>query len=151
MKPFGGSHMTLPGSAALVACFLVMRAPSAHAQAMGQTIKGISCDAQEGQRIHIHQHLAIFDHGKRVLVPQYIGIPQAAHCIYWLHTHTPDGIIHVEAPLDRSFTLGDFFAVWGQRLDRRHAGSLRASKGTPMRVWVNGSRYSGDPAKIPLT
>jgi hypothetical protein len=57
---------------------------------MGQTIKGISCDAQEGQRIHIHQHLAIYDHGKAVPVPQFIGIPQAARCIYWVHTHTPD-------------------------------------------------------------
>jgi len=120
-------------------------------QVMGQSIKGISCDAQEGQRIHIHQHLAIYDHGKAVLIPQFIGIPQAARCIYWLHTHTPDGIIHVEAPMDRSFTLGDFFAVWGQPLDWTHAASATAKTRSAMHVFVNGVRHNGDPAKIPLT
>lgn len=123
----------------------------AAAQAMGQPINGISCDAQEGQRIHIHQHLAIFDHGKPVTIPQFIGIPEAARCIYWLHTHTPDGIIHIEAPKDRSFALGDFFEVWGQPLDRRHAASAATKKGERERIWVNGTPYLGDPAKIPLT
>ena len=118
---------------------------------MGQTINGISCDAQEGQRIHIHQHLAIFDRGKSVPIPAYIGIPEAARCIYWVHTHTPDGILHIEAPKDRSFTLGDFFSVWGQPLDRTHAASAVAKKGERMRVWVNGRQYAGNPAKIPLT
>ena len=118
---------------------------------MGQPINGISCDAQEGQRIHIHQHLAIFDHGKPMPVPQYIGIPQASRCIYWLHTHTPDGIIHIEAPRDRSFALGDFFAVWGQPLDRMHAASATTKKRESMRVFLNGVRYTGNPAQIPLT
>jgi len=130
---------------------LAATASRASAQAIGQPVNGISCDAQEGQRIHIHQHLAIFDHGKAVTVPQYIGIPQAARCIYWLHTHTPDGIIHVEAPRDRSFTLGDFFAVWGQPLDRTHAASAAAKKRESMRVFLNGARYTGDPAQLPLT
>jgi hypothetical protein len=138
-------------AAASLACVVSVASSAARAQAMGQPIKGISCDAQEGQRIHIHQHLAIYDHGKAVEVPQYIGIPQAARCIYWLHTHTPDGIIHVEAPMDRSFTLGDFFAVWGQPLDRKHAGPVQTRKNEAMRVWLNGVRYAGDPAKIPLT
>jgi hypothetical protein len=134
-----------------ITCILGATASRAAAQAMGQPINGISCDAQEGQRIHIHQHLAIFDHGKEMTVPQFIGIPQAAGCIYWLHTHTPDGIIHVEAPRDRSFALGDFFAVWGQPLDRRHAASATTRKKESMRVFLNGARYTGDPAKIPLT
>jgi hypothetical protein len=136
--------------AAVVTCSVVATS-HATAQAMGQPVKGISCDAQEGQRIHIHQHLAIYDHGRTVVIPQYIGIPQAARCIYWLHTHTPDGIIHVEAPMDRSFTLGDFFAVWGQPLDRKHAVSVAAKRRDSIRVWLNGTRYTGDPAKIPLT
>jgi hypothetical protein len=143
--------MTLVVRLGSIAFALAVLAPRAHGQALGQPIKGISCDAQEGQRIHIHQHLAIFDHGKSVLIPQHIGIPQAARCIYWLHTHTPDGIIHIEAPQDRSFTLGDFFAVWGQPLDRKHVASARAKKGEQLRAWVNGTLYSGDPAKIPLT
>jgi hypothetical protein len=120
------------------------------AAANGQTIGGMSCDAQEGQRIHIHQHLVLLDHGKPVAIPASIGIPAGKRCIYWVHTHTPDGIIHIEAPLDRSFTLGDFFMIWGQPLTRSQASGARATKGESLKVWVNGKPYKGDPAKIPL-
>ena len=116
----------------------------------GETVSGIACDAQEGQRIHIHQHLVIFDHGHEVAIPPNVGQPAGRRCIYWLHTHTPDGIIHIEAPLDRSFTLGDFFNVWGQPLSRTHAGTAVAAKGGALKVWVDGKAYSGDPSAIPL-
>jgi hypothetical protein len=120
------------------------------AAAKGQPVGGISCDAQEGQRIHIHQHLVMLDHGRPVPIPPNVGQPAGKRCIYWVHTHTPDGIIHIEAPLNRSFTLGDFFIVWGQPLSRTQAASARAAKGQTLRVWVNGKPYRGDPAKIPL-
>jgi hypothetical protein len=113
-------------------------------------VGGISCDAMEGQRIHIHQHLVIFDHGQEVAIPRNVGQPMMKRCIYWLHTHTPDGIIHIEAPLDRSFTLGDFFKVWGQPLTKTVAATARADKGTSLKVWVDGKPYAKDPATIPL-
>lgn len=116
----------------------------------GEAVGGISCDAQEGQRIHIHQHLVIFDHGKPVDIPRNVGQPAARPCIYWLHTHTPDGVIHIEAPKDRSFTLADFFLVWGQPLDRTVAATARAAKGTSLKVWVDGKPYMGDPRSIAL-
>lgn len=116
----------------------------------GETVGGISCDAQEGQRIHIHQHLVIFDHGKVVDIPRNVGQPAARPCIYWLHTHTPDGIIHIEAPKDRSFTLADFFLVWGQPLGKTVAATARAAKGESMKVWVDGKPFAGDPRTIPL-
>jgi hypothetical protein len=118
--------------------------------ANGQPIGGISCDAQEGNRIHIHQHLLILDKGAPVTIPEHIGIPAAQRCIYWVHTHTPDGIIHIEAPLDRSFTLGDFFLIWGQPLSKTQAASAKAASGQSLKVWVNGKSYAGDPRKIPL-
>src|SRR4051794_3938 len=129
----------------------VVSAQSPTAGAMGQTIDGISCDAQEGARIHIHQHLVIFDHGKQVDIPQNVGQPAARRCIYWLHTHTPDGIIHIEAPKDRSFTLGDFFKVWGQPISRTRAATAKATAKSPLRVWVDGKPYRGDPSKIKLS
>ncbi|MEP6622596.1 MAG: hypothetical protein ABJE47_24955 [bacterium] len=116
----------------------------------GEPVGGISCDAQEGQRIHIHQHLVILDHGKIVDIPPNVGQPAAKRCIYWLHTHTPDGIIHIEAPKDRSFTLGDFFMVWGQPLSRTAASSAHTAKSEPLRVWVDGKPFKGDPRSIPL-
>lgn len=117
----------------------------------GETVGEISCDAQEGHRIHIHQHLLVLDHGKAVDIPRNVGQPAAKRCIYWLHTHTPDGIIHIEAPRDRSFTLGDFFMVWGQPLTRTAAASARAAKGESLEVWLNGKPFKGDPRSVPLT
>lgn len=116
----------------------------------GETVGGISCDAQEGQRIHIHQHLVIVDHGKPMDIPARIGIPAGKRCIYWLHTHTPDGMLHIEAPLDRSFTLGDFFTVWGQPLSPTSAASARAGTHEKVKVWVNGKAYTKNPRTIPL-
>ena len=137
----------------LLGCALLAQRASAQAptaNAAGQTIEGISCDAQEGQRIHIHQHLLIVDRGRTVPIPPNVGQPANVRCIYWLHTHTPDGIIHIEAPKDRSFTLGDFFKVWGQPLSRTMASTAKARKGRTLKVWVNGKAYAGDPAKIAL-
>ena len=125
-------------------------AQSPSVAAAGLPINGISCDAQEGQRIHIHQHLVIFDHGKQVAIPPNVGQPAGRRCIYWLHTHTPDGIIHIEAPQDRSFTLGDFFKIWGEPLSRTQASSARASKTANFKVWVDGRPYKGDPRAIKL-
>lgn len=46
----------------------------------------------------------------------------AGTCFYWLHTHAADGIIHIESPVQRTYTLGDFFDEWGQPLGRGHVG-----------------------------
>lgn len=136
--------------AALACALPLVAAPAAAQTVNGQTIGGISCDRQEGQRIHIHQHLVIFDHGKQVPIPPNVGQVPAAGCLYWLHTHTPDGIIHIEAPMDRSFTLGDFFTVWGQPLSAKEAATAKSAKGAKLRVWVDGKPYTGDPRAIPL-
>jgi len=40
----------------------------------------------------------------------------------WLHTHAADGIIHTESPVERTYTLGDFFDIWGQPLGRHQVG-----------------------------
>lgn len=117
----------------------------------GETVNGISCDAMEGMRIHIHQKLRLMDHGKEVVIPDNVGRPLIRQCLYWIHTHTPDGIIHIESPAMRSFTLGEFFTMWGKPLTRSQAASMKSSKGAPLKFWVNGKPYTGDPRKIQLT
>ncbi|HEX2634050.1 MAG TPA: hypothetical protein VHM22_14665 [Bradyrhizobium sp.] len=118
--------------------------------ARGEMISGIACDAMEGQRIHIHQHLVLLDHGKPVEIPANVGQVPEHSCLYWIHTHTPDGIIHIESPQSRTFTLADFFAIWGQPISRNRVASMRAGKGKTFKVWVNGQPYDGDPGSIPL-
>jgi hypothetical protein len=67
--------------------------------------------------------------------------------MYWLHTRAADGLIQVQSPVSRQYTLGDLFTIWNQPLTRsRVAGAHGAVTAT-----VNGHRWQGDPASIPLT
>ena len=53
-----------------------------------------------------------------------------------LHTHTPSGVIHVEAERDDAFTLGQFLTEWGVKV----TGECVADKcGDEVAVFVNGS------------
>lgn len=100
--------------------------------------------------MHIHSHLYLTDRGRPVEIPANVGIPQGAGCLYWLHTHTPDGLLHIESPTKRTFTLGQFFDIWGQRLSRTQAADVRARHGAALKVSVNGKAWKGDPRSIPL-
>jgi hypothetical protein len=63
-----------------------------------------------------------------------------------LHTHAADGIVHIESPVNRTFTLGEFFDVWGQPLGRRRVGRAYGA----VTAFSNGHVVTGDPRKIPL-
>jgi hypothetical protein len=104
----------------------------------------------EGQAVHIHQHLDIYVDGKKETIPAQIGIASSGSFISDLHTHDATGIMHVEAEQVRSFSLGQFFAVWGLRLDGNCIGSLCESGGKQLRAWVNGTPVPGDPTRIVL-
>ena len=56
------------------------------------------------------------------------------------------GIIHVELPDDRPYTLGNFFDIWGQPLTVREVAGLKGV----VRAFVDGKPYSGDPRAIVL-
>jgi hypothetical protein len=128
--------------------------------ATGQPVDQISCQTGEQTLFHIHAHLAIFVNGKARQVPAAIGIPgaqaqqtpngpyiAAGTCFYWLHTHAADGIIHIESPVQRTYTLGDFFNEWGQPLGPAQAGP---ATGRVVALY-NGQVYQGNPRDIPLT
>lgn len=116
----------------------------------GLPIDGIRCDTTEGAVEHIHARLKLVERGRPVTVPAMIGIPQGGSCLYWLHTHAEDGMIHIESPVRRGFTLGQFFDVWGETLNRTQAGGVRATRGRQLSIFVNGKRWGGDPRAIPL-
>ena len=128
-------------------------------KASGQKVDGISCDTSEQTLFHIHAHLTLFVNGSPRQVPAGIGIPGAAgqstpqgpfissgKCFYWLHTHAADGIVHIESPVHRTYTLGDFFDEWGQPLGPSQVGP---AKGHVTAIY-NGKRYQGNPRDIPL-
>ncbi|HYZ16679.1 MAG TPA: hypothetical protein VE591_09770 [Candidatus Acidoferrum sp.] len=145
-------HGRLLGAFAFAALMLVATGGLGGAEIpTGGPVDGIRCDTMEGSVLHIHQHLAVLDHGRSVGVPDDVGRPLVAQCFYWLHTHTPDGIIHVESPSFRTFTLGNFFDIWGQPLNRDDVAGARPKPGERIVTWVDGHRYAGNPRAIELT
>jgi len=130
----------------------------------GQTVDGISCRKQsvETVKYHVHVHVAVYVKGKMMRLPAGIGITQPRllekfsnghfydvgpyDCLYWLHTHVADGIIHVESPGRRTFTLGEFFDIWNQPLGPSQVGP---AKGTVV-VYENGKKLHGNPRLTPL-
>jgi|SRR5580700_160278 hypothetical protein len=114
-------------------------------------IGGIRCDRTEGAVEHVHVDLQLYDRGRAVTVPANIGIPQGAECLYWVHTHAADGIIHIESPVKRPFDLGEFFDIWGPDLSWTKAASLSAPHGGRLSIWVDGKPWHGkDPRAIAL-
>ncbi len=117
----------------------------------GLPIDGIHCDRQEGSAEHIHALISLYDRGRRLSIPANVGIPEGAQCLYWLHTHSDDGVIHIESPVRRTFTLGEFFDVWGPELSATRAGPVIASGGRRLMIWVNGKVWRGrNPRDIVL-
>lgn len=117
----------------------------------GLPVDGIHCDRAEGAVEHIHSQLQLFDKGRAVTIPSGVGIPQTSECLYWLHTHSTDGFIHIESPVRRTFTLGQFFDIWGPDLSWTQAGSLTAARGHRLSIWINGQPWHGpNPRQIVL-
>jgi hypothetical protein len=133
---------------------------STRGEASGAPVDGIRCEAAEQVLFHVHAHLAVYVDGRRRVVPEGIGIPPpraeqqtpagpfvtAGRCFYWLHSHTRDGIVHIESPVQRTFTLGNYFDIWGQPLGPRRVGPAAG----PVTAFVDGRRFDGDPRTIPL-
>lgn len=128
--------------------------------ATGKTVDGITCDTAEQTLYHIHVHLTVFVNGAQRQVPAGIGIPHVqfaqtpegafadgGSCLYWLHTHAGDGIIHVESPKQATYTLGDFFDIWGQPLSTTQVGPTTGA----VTVFVDGRRFVGDPRLIAMS
>jgi len=184
---------------------------------------GLPALSREGTAMHLHQHLDVFVHGRRVPVPAGIGIdaagglsldqpicagrgvrlgspgrfpsglrplagPSPGRCapcrcvggratgppaatasrpggraerpavtnlggsrlISPLHTHDASGIVHVESPDVRTYTLGQLFGVWGVRLTRRCLGGYCGNGAERVRVYADGRPFGGDPAVLPL-
>jgi hypothetical protein len=130
---------------------------------------GLVLENKEFLLYHVHAHLDVFLNGSKVLVPAGIGIntkdpgvqtgPGPSYggikmcdqpCISPLHTHTIDGVLHTESKKATPNTLGQFFIEWDVKLDANCVGEY-CKPATPIKIYVDGALYSGNPADIQLT
>ena len=130
----------------------------------GTPVDGITCrtGTQQVVKWHIHTHVAIYVRGQQERLPAGIGITNPKldehlstglfidtglnDCLYWLHTHSNDDIVHIESPTKQAFTLGQLFDIWRQPLGPQVVGPERGQ----VVVFENGKRISGDPRTVPL-
>lgn len=80
--------------------------------------------------MHIHARLSLVRGGESLVVPEEIGItPElwkdhsldeygpSSGVLAPMHTHDSSGTIHIESTVNREYTLGEFFQIWGMEPD----------------------------------
>src|SRR6266480_36735 len=86
----------------------------------------LPCIGGEGGGLyHWHTQLNIFSGATKFAIPASIG--RSAFCLEPVHTHDSTGLIHIESDVNRLYSIGDFFAVWGKPF------------GSPSQMLVNGT------------
>lgn len=108
-------------------------------------VDGIRCDTMEFTTFHIHAHLDIFVDGKPFTVPSQIGIDPEGRCLYWLHTHDDSGIIHIESPVERQFTIGNFIDIWTKTFNNTQLFDNNLNEtANALSMYVNGVKVPTD-------
>jgi hypothetical protein len=153
--PPGGPSATAIPSALLSQARPVGTGPRFHPPAAGPVIG--QCAPALGPRDGVH--VEVFAAGRVLLIPAGIGArpPRAlldgrvtrARCYGTLVTLDPTGLVLVRP--GAGLTLGTLFRSWGQPLSRTRLTSFSAQAGTSVTVFVNGARWPGAPAAVPLT
>jgi hypothetical protein len=153
LTAFIGLGLTWIATAYLNSSLQASSSSSSPSSTNAPVINDIRCDIMEHFNIHIHSHLDIFINGEAYLIPSNIGIIPN-QCIYWLHTHDDTGVIHIESPEERIFTLGEFFDIWGEEFSNSGIfdSIVEESIGNSLEVFVNGKQVTAetDFRQIPI-
>jgi hypothetical protein len=109
----------------------------------------IECDlGGHDAAYHIHALVGVKINGQLYAPPANIGV--GTDCMYWVHTHAADGIVHIEAPASVNPTLGDFMGLWAKsfpddQLLKTAQDAIDAGK-----VTVDDKPFTGDPLSLEL-
>lgn len=116
--------------------YLAVSAPKRPPSSITTREVALNCTTDMATVFHIHPTLAISINGVSKEIPSNVGIK--AGCMNALHTHDKTGLIHVESPEKRDFTLADFFAVWGEPFSSTQLFDQTVDDAHLIRVIVNG-------------
>jgi hypothetical protein len=110
-----------------------------------EPVSGVACAVNVAY--HRHALVSIYKEGLRQGLPENVG---RSGCAYELHTHDVMGVVHIETDVAKTFTLGQFFALWNQPLGVSGTAGLAG----PVRFYLieneKLTRYTGDPAALEL-
>lgn len=109
-------------------------------------VDGVGC--AQSETYHTHALLSVYRNGVRLALPDSIG--RGSGCNYEMHTHDGSGVLHIETDVPRTFTLGQFLALWGQSIG---ASSVLGLTGAAKYYVVNNETLTPvttDPAAIVL-
>ncbi len=85
--------------------------------------------------LHIHPELKILVNGEEKFIPTNIGISE--NFMRPIHTHTQDGVLHIESPCTRNFKVGEVFEIWGKVFNSTCIFEYCTDEGT-LKMYVNG-------------
>ena len=112
-------------------------------------VDSIFCDQLEQTAVHYHALVYIYINGQQVQIPQGVGIASDGSCYYWMHTHDNTGVVHMEAPSGRDFTLGNFLNIWSTKFAQLgYRNELSSADGWT--VYIGSQKYNGDFHNIVL-
>jgi hypothetical protein len=122
----------------------------------GQPVGSLTCGAAN-TTFNQFTHLSIVRNGEMIAIPGRAGIVRDANgalvCVYGIHTHSNDhsGRVHMEGAVPATYTLGQFFAVWGQPLTTSDVAGLGALTKAYVVDGSTVTEFTGDPATIEMT
>ena len=130
----------------------------------GQSVQGLSClKMAKSSPSFGYTHLNLIVDGQQIAVPENIGLvnqgnsgitdlaSKATGCAYPVLTSDTSGKIRTQVGNALPYTLGQFFALWGQPLSEANVAGYT---GKPVKVFVKDgitlSEYSGNLEALPL-
>lgn len=99
---------------------------------------GLPALSEDGTALHTHQHLDLYIDSSHLVIPANIGINETQKFFAPIHTHDTTGIIHVESPTVETFTLGQFFDIWGIQFDDNCIDNYCSNSNKKLIVYNNG-------------
>lgn len=100
--------------------------------------------------MHEHADVQVFVNGEPAAIPVNVGIDDVDGDVESVHTHSGDGVVHIESNAIAEFTLGQFFDVWGVRLSATCLGGFCESGEDTLQVFVGGEEVTTGIRSVPL-
>jgi hypothetical protein len=115
---------------------------------------GLTALPQETLAVHYHAHVDVIINGKTMSIPPELGYlfnaKKQPTALTSLHTHDTSGILHIESPVNKKFSLGQAFVEWGVRLTQSCIGGYCTGGTQVFKVFIDGKQYTGNPQDIVL-